>query len=52
MATKKKAAPAGKPGKANLTGGSGDSGSGSQLKGGGGPKGGSKITKPVTKKKK
>ena len=50
MATKKKAAPAGKPGKANLTGGSGDSGSGSQLKGGGGPKG-SKVTKPVAKKK-
>ncbi len=39
MATKKKAAPkkaapAGKRGKANLIGGSGDSGSGSQVKGG------------------
>ena len=52
MATKKKAAPAGKPGKANLTGGSGDSGSGSQLKGGGGPTGGSKSTKPAAKQKK
>jgi hypothetical protein len=52
MATKKIAAPSGKPGKANLTGGSGDSGSGSDLKGGGGPKGGGKIKKPAAKKKK
>jgi hypothetical protein len=50
MATKKKATPAGKPGKANLTGGSGDSGSGSQLKGGGGPEAG-RTMKPVAKKK-
>jgi hypothetical protein len=47
MATKKKA-----PSKANLSGGSGDSRTGSDLKGGGGSKGGGKGKKPVAKKKK
>jgi hypothetical protein len=49
MATKKKVA-AGKPGKANLSGGSGDPISGSDLKGGGGPKGGGNTKKPKQKK--
>ncbi|MCX6624928.1 MAG: hypothetical protein NTY38_28480 [Acidobacteria bacterium] len=49
MATKKKAAPTGKAGKKNLSGGSGDSPKASDLKGGGGSKGGG--TKAAKKKK-
>ncbi len=51
MATKKKAPLAGKAVKANLSGGSGQGGTGSDLKGGGGP-GSSKVKKAATKKKK
>ena len=50
MATKKKASLAKKP-KIDLGGGSGPGGTGSDLTGGGGPKGGSTIKKPAAKKK-
>jgi len=45
MATKKKASGARKPSRPNLVGGSGNSGSGSDLKGGGGSGGGGKKKK-------
>jgi len=49
MATKKKAAVVKKP---SLSGGSGQAGSGSDLKGGGGPSGSSEVKKPAAKKTK
>jgi hypothetical protein len=51
MAAQKKTALARKPRKVSLSGGSGDAGSGSDLKGGG-SSGGGKIEKPAAKKKK
>jgi hypothetical protein len=49
---KKKAALARKPGKVNLSGGSGQSSSGTDLKGGGASTGGGKTTKTVAKNNK
>jgi hypothetical protein len=51
MPAKPKVVPAGKPVKANLSGDGRDSGSSSDLRGGGPPKGGDKIPKPSAKKK-